>query len=142
MLSNGSVLVTTYDTITLIDLGILYAGTPQANLCASEQQERLNIPIQLESMPLATRTISYTVSGGSAQPSDYALPGTTLNIAAFEQSGSIPLQIIPDQQADDGETIEITLSSGEDMRLTTNTITVTLHDQGSCQAFFPMVHLP
>lgn len=77
-------------------------------------------------------TVNYAATGGTASGSnvDYLLASGTLTIAAGQTSANISLGIIDDNEMENDETIEITLTTPSDnVALGSNTVfTYTIHD--------------
>ncbi|MDP2587304.1 MAG: cell wall-binding repeat-containing protein [bacterium] len=81
-------------------------------------------------------TVDYSVTGGTASAgTDYLLPDGSLTITAGQASGTIPITIIDDRQAETDETVIVTLSNPSDNAdlglVTEHTLTIIDNEPGA-----------
>lgn len=98
--------------------------------------------VTLASTPFSTVTVAYEFTGGSATPGDdFSFTPGTLTFAPFEQSKTIPIEIIADSVVEPSESATFSLSNitggiaGE-----ATTITITLADEVH-RRWLPILHL-
>lgn len=91
-----------------------------------------------------TRTLSYAVTGGSTDASDYTLALTgTLQFAPGQMRQLLPIQIQPDALDEGSETLTLQLSADPaSIALQQSTFTLTIRDSGACQAYAALVVRP
>ncbi len=107
-------------------VGFAQSSSSAIEATAGSQQ----IAVSLSTPAGSTVSVDYAVSGGTATSgNDYTLVSGTLGFAPGESVRNIPLTILDDSVADDGETVIITLSSPVGLALSTqDTHTFTIMD--------------
>ncbi|MCY3948609.1 MAG: LysM peptidoglycan-binding domain-containing protein [Acidimicrobiaceae bacterium] len=93
-----------------------------------------DVTVSLSPAPASAITVSYTLSGTATRGSDYTISGVTssqgsLRVAANQASATIPVSVVDDQIMDSGETVVVTLTSGQGYNLgTQHSYTLTINN--------------
>jgi hypothetical protein len=129
------------DSYSTADLGVLHGGFTTEALCVAEGDGQVVIPVTLEGAPISTRTITYTVSGGTAGAADTTLPiSGTIAFESGQRQASLSIPVVEDALTEGSETLLLSLTSDpESITLDRAAFTLTLRDQGSCQAQLPLI---
>ncbi len=92
-----------------------------ASQTVTESQGSLLVTVSLSHITNRVVTASIAPSGTAVNNVDYTLPSTTLNIPAGQSSAQVTVNILRDNDADDGKILKLTLSSitGEPLGATT-----------------------
>lgn len=99
------------NSIRLADLGVLDGSFATPALCISEHDRLAHIPITLEAAAVNSRTLTYTISGGTADSNDYTLPTSgTITFAPGQRTMVLPVPIADDAQPENAETLMLTLA--------------------------------
>lgn len=89
-----------------------YVAFAQANSSFSENAGTVEVLVTLTAPAVATTTVEYAVSGGSAtSPADFTLPAGTVTFDVGESVKVIPVNLADDSLIESTETITIALSS-------------------------------
>jgi len=89
--------------------GLISFKTPSSQ--AVEKDETVHVPVILENGKNTTYTVDYSVTGGTADSSDYILKAGTLTFRPGQKEKYINIKIIDDGIDEDDETIVLTLSN-------------------------------
>lgn len=127
--------------LILADVGLLHGGFRDATVCVSEERGAIALPVLLDNAPSNTRSMTYTISGGTATASDYTLPlSGTLTFEPGQRTSFIQIGITQDALAEPPETLLLNLSADpSSIYLTQPTITLTIRDTGACQQSLPLI---
>lgn len=130
-----------YTELSIVDAGTLHGGFATPALCGAEQSGHVVVPIMLENAPVDTRTLSYTISGGTATADDFNLPPSgTITFAPGQRRADLDIPLAADMIADSGETLTIELTtSSSDIELEQAAFTLTIRDDAACQSMLPNV---
>ena len=117
-------------------IAIIIEGSPPgvgfASAASDGEESVTTVPVEvaLGWATLATCTVDYTITGGSATGGgvDYTLSNGTLTFVPGDISESFPLIIIDDAIDEPSETVQVTLSNPGDCSLGTSTHTYTILD--------------
>ena len=133
----GSVTVTVTDDDSAPTVVVPVATVGSTNYTGGEAagSRSVSVAVSLDSpAPQGGLAVGYTVGGTATAGSDYTALGSSLSIAGGSSSGTIVVTIIDDSDDDDGESITITLNTGNGYSLGTprkTTITITDNDTGA-----------
>lgn len=98
----------------------------------SEENETVTITATLNSKSSESINLSLSFSGTASQSSDYSVSSTSISIPAGEESGSIIMTGLPDDEVEDLETIIISIESSQILTdLSDSQVTISLLDEDS-----------
>jgi hypothetical protein len=128
----------------LVDAGRLEGGFTLPALCASEPGGVAVVPVSLDTAPVDTRVLTYTIAGGTAGPSDIALPASgALVFGPGQRQALLDIPVVADGLAEPPETLLLSLAADPaSVEVTRASLTLSILDEGTCQARMPLVVRP
>jgi hypothetical protein len=112
-----------------LELPPVQAGFETATSAVDEDAGEINVDVVLSKASLHTVTVTYAFDGGTAEmPTDYTASVEPVAFTPGITRRTIGLSIVDDDQAEQDETVVITLDSAGPAALATTVHTVTIHD--------------